>query len=256
MGHLSSRLAVTGAVHVWHGCAPAVLNPADLTVLDENELRRVHSRLASVRSFYAHPHAMLRRILADFYLGGRPEAIRFGRHLCVRCGDQAHGRPRVVAPATCLELSLSRSGPHWAVAITAAETIGLDLEAHRDLDAMALSDIALSERERARIRAVGPGDAERELFLRAWTRKEAVLKAVGVGVAENLRELEVRLGEAGPVRVGHTESAHRTDWCVEDLDLGPGLAAALAREAGHAGPIVLRAVEADGYGALSGRYVT
>lgn len=245
MNASSGRLAATGAVHIWYGRAPHIPDPADLALLDDEELRLVRGRRAAVRSHYAHAHAALRRVLADHYLGGPPEAIRFGRHPCPRCEDGRHGRPRVLSPATRLEFSLSRSGAHWALAVTAAGHVGLDIESRGDLDADALSGLVfsglvLTGGERDRIRAAGHGEERRELFLRAWTRKEAVLKAVGVGIATDLGRLDVHVAEEGPVRVEHTERDQRSHWLVDEPELAPGLVAALARRADRPGPVLVR----------------
>ncbi|MFF4119396.1 4'-phosphopantetheinyl transferase family protein [Streptomyces sp. NPDC001714] len=57
-------------------------------------------------------------------------------------------------------------------------------------------------RRRARPHAArGSARAAPELFCRAWTRKEAVLKVCGVGIVAELRDLETRPAEAGPVTV-------------------------------------------------------
>ncbi|UUU22848.1 4'-phosphopantetheinyl transferase family protein [Streptomyces sp. DSM 40750] len=241
MNDSRGRLAATGAVHVWHGRVPDECTPDDLALLDDEELRLVRGRRPPLQAHYAGAHAVLRRLLADHYLGGPPGAIRFGRHICPACGDRTHGRPRIVRPATSLEFSLSRSGPHWALAVTAGGNIGVDIESGHDFAPEGVSELALSDLELARLRALEHEDDRRQFFLRSWTRKEAVLKAVGIGIVTDLRALDVLPAEAGAVVVEHTGPGPRGRWLVEEVDLGPGLVAALARKAGRgSGPVVLR----------------
>ncbi|MFI6012817.1 4'-phosphopantetheinyl transferase family protein [Streptomyces sp. NPDC051243] len=243
MNHIRGRLAVTGAVHIWHGRVPDELDPGDLALLDDEELRLARGRRPPYQAHYAGVHALVRRLLADHYLGGPPGAIRFGRHSCPGCGDRSHGRPRITRPATGLEFSLSRSGPHWALAVTAAGSVGIDVESRRDFAAEGVSELALSHPELARMRALEREEDRREFFLRSWTRKEAVLKAVGIGIVTDLRGLDVLADDADSAVVGHAGPGPRDSWLVEEVDLGPDLVAALARGAGRdAGPVVLRAI--------------
>ncbi|KUN95453.1 4'-phosphopantetheinyl transferase family protein [Streptomyces caeruleatus] len=243
MNDTRGRLAVTGAVHIWHGRVRDELAPGDLALLDDEELRLARGRRPPHQAHYAGVHALLRRLLADHYLGGPPGAIRFGRHICPACGDRSHGRPRIARPATGLEFSLSRSGPHWALAVTAAGSVGIDLESRRDFAAEGVSELALSDPELARMRALEREDDRREFFLRSWTRKEAVLKAVGIGIVTDLRGLDVLPDDTGSALVEHAGPGSRDRWLVEEVDLGPDLVAALARGAGRgAGPVLLRAV--------------
>lgn len=250
MADSRGRLAATGAVHLWYGRVADPPEQADLLLLDEEEAHQVRSRAGAVRSHYVGAHAALRRILADHYLGGPPAAIRFGRHLCPRCGDTGHGRPRIVSPATGLEFSLSRSGPHWALAVGAGGMLGVDIESRDGPNLEDFVDLVLALPELDRVRAVEPTDDRRDLLLRAWTRKEAVLKAVGVGIVADLRQVYVRPAEAGPLFVEHAESGQRTRWLVEEPDLGPHLAVALARKAGSAGRVVVRAQTGEERGQL------
>jgi 4'-phosphopantetheinyl transferase len=243
MNHPRGRLASTNAVHIWHGRVPDELDPGDLALLDDEELRLARGRRPPYQAHYAGVHAVLRRLLSDHYLGGPPGAIRFGRHICPACGDRSHGRPRIARPATGLEFSLSRSGPYWALAVTAAGSVGVDLESRRDFAAESVSELALSDPELARMQALEREDDRREFFLRSWTRKEAVLKAVGIGIVTDLRGLDVLPAEAGSAVIEHTGPGPCGRWLVEEVDLGPGLVAALARGAGRAaGPVVLRAI--------------
>ncbi|MFC4497739.1 4'-phosphopantetheinyl transferase family protein [Streptomyces ovatisporus] len=248
------RFAATRAVHVWYGRGADELGKVDLTHLDDGELRLVRSRRPPLDAHYGSAHAAVRRVLADHYLGGPPSAITFGRHVCPRCGDPSHGRPRISSPVTGLEFSLSRTGPHWALAVTAGERVGIDIEcgAGRAVDGAA--EVALSDGELARLRAVEHAAGRREFFLRAWTRKEAVLKAAGTGIVAGMRALEVRPAQRGTVRVENAEAVRgdrpRT-WLVDELALGDGLFAALAREEGRCGPVVLRPVTRTENGAVA-----
>ena len=65
-------------------------------------------------------------------------------------------------------------------------------------------------------------------FLSFWTRKEALLKAAGVGLAVDPREIEMS-APGVPARVLHVpaEFGLASDWSVSDVEL-PGFAAAVA----------------------------
>ncbi|MCY0941348.1 amino acid adenylation domain-containing protein [Streptomyces antarcticus] len=251
MSHRIGRLGESGAVHIWHGRVTDVPDPADIDLLDDEELRVFRARLPPLDAHYAGAHAAVRRILADDYLGGSPAAIRFGRHACARCGDPTHGRPRIMAPATRLELNLSRSGPYWVCAVTAGGQVGVDIERHARLDVEGAAEFVLSDEELAGLRATGSEREREEVFLRAWTRKEAVLKAVGVGIFADLRHVDVAPLRSGPVRVEHDEPGLSGSWVIEDVPLGPGLSAAVAQPARRPGPVVLRGIKTTEKGAVA-----
>ncbi|MYX42880.1 4'-phosphopantetheinyl transferase superfamily protein [Streptomyces sp. SID89] len=234
------RFGRSNAVHVWHGRVPDVPDPADVAVLDAAELRTYRGRRPPFDGRYAGAHAAVRRVLADHYLGCPPDAIRFGRHTCPRCADGTHGRPRVVAPVTRLEFSLSRSGPYWLLSVTAGGRVGIDIEVHGGRDLGGMADVALSSDESAALEAVDDVSEREAFFLRAWTRKEAVLKAAGIGIVAELRSLDVFPQRNGPVSVACADPAVRGVWRVEDVPLGPGLSAAVARETGETGPVLIR----------------
>ncbi|MCA1271682.1 hypothetical protein ACIPQH_17815 [Streptomyces rubiginosohelvolus] len=81
----------------------------------------------------------------------RAAAVRFGRQVCPLYGSGARA-PLSRAPGAPLDFSLSRSGPHWLLAVTAGAKIGVDIE---PLDsAVGVADVALTEDERA---DAGPG---------------------------------------------------------------------------------------------------
>ncbi|MFF6995676.1 4'-phosphopantetheinyl transferase family protein [Streptomyces sp. NPDC008313] len=239
------ELLDTGAVHVWQGSSAGLLDPADAALLSDEELLVVRRRSQEAGTRYAGAHAALRRILAR-YLGTPPEAIRFGRRPCPRCEHPEHGRPRVSAPDTGLDFNLSRSGPHWIVAVTAGRQVGIDLEDARSLDVDGSAELMMSRAELRHLRGQSTEAGRTAAFFRCWTRKEAVVKASGVGILTDLRALDVQPAREGPVSVRHEEPTGPTDWIVQDVPAAPHLFAALAREAGSTGPVVVRHDDASG----------
>ncbi|MFE0805765.1 4'-phosphopantetheinyl transferase family protein [Streptomyces sp. NPDC058812] len=233
------RLRTQDAVHVWRGRAPDALLPEDTALLSAAELGIVRRRSPQAAVRYAGAHAALRRVLAR-YLGEPPERIRLGRQPCPRCRHPEHGRPRIDWPPSGLDFNLSRSGGHWLLAVVADHQVGADVEDGRTVDVQGSSAIVLTDDELAHMRAQPTEELRLAAFFHCWTRKEAVVKASGVGIVADLRTIEVRPADDGPVRVTHAEPNGPDTWTVQNLPVGPGLFAALAREAGSTGPVLLR----------------
>jgi 4'-phosphopantetheinyl transferase len=140
----------------------------------------------------------LREVLAA-YLESSPEAIR------IVAG--AHGKPELANDA--LRFNLSHSGELALVAVARDRNVGVDVEridARRDV--LALAERALGADGAAAVRAAPPADRV-AVFHRGWTRREAVAKCAGTGLATPPPD--------GPRQ-------------VIDLDVGDGYAAAVAVE--------------------------
>lgn len=75
-----------------------------------------------------------------------------------------------------------------------------------------------------------PPEAQGTAFFTCWTRKEAFLKAIGLGLSAALDGFEVTLG-ADPPRLISADSIEPGEWSLVDVS-EPGVAAALAVE-GH-----------------------
>jgi 4'-phosphopantetheinyl transferase len=89
-------------------------------------------------------------------------------------------RPEVVGSP--IEVSLARAGPVALVAISTEREVGVDVEEVRPAPPSAVLRHLLTDHESCALEAQPA--AERQLsFARAWVRKEAALKAVGVGLA-------------------------------------------------------------------------
>jgi phosphopantetheinyl transferase len=110
--------------------------------------------------------------------------------------------PRAVGDGRAFGLSFARTIGARACAVTPDGAVGVDIERmalYEELDAMIR--IALTDREAGNCPR---GDREERAlaFLMHWTAKEAVLKAVGVGLGREPRSVEVE------PRPGWTRARH------------------------------------------------
>lgn len=214
-------------VRVWRGRLADEPADEDLRLLSKEESVRYRSFHASVPAArYAGAHAALRRALASV-LGADPAAIEFGRDPCPVCGGRRHGRPVITFPETGLEFSLSHSGAAWLCAAADGTAVGADVERLRPQAPPGLHEAVLSAAERSYL-ASRPHETWPAEFARCWTRKEAVVKGSGVGVATDLRRVEVRPDRATAVVVHRGAEGGPDTWAVRDLPAGPGHRAALA----------------------------
>ena len=152
-----------------------------------------------------------------------------------------------VAPRAVPHFNLSHSHGLAALAICAEAELGLDIEAVRPLS----EDIAgrfFSPREVAAYRALPEAD-RLPGFYRCWTRKEAVLKSLGDGLARPLDSFDVTLGADGPARIERVQGepdAART-WALLAFVPAAGFEGAIALRA-HGLPIDLRRAPSPGDG--------
>lgn len=154
-----------------------------LDVLTDEERERVgrFMRAADAASFAAG-RALVRLALAQL-VGAAPRGLVFDTWC--EAHASAHGKPRLVEPAAELDFSLSRAGPRLLLAVSAVP-VGVDVE-RRDRDVEAgVARIAFADDERAELEHAGP-----DAFLACWTRKEAVLKALGHGLAVDPKSVSV-----------------------------------------------------------------
>lgn len=158
---------------------------ADESVLSPQERQRM-SRFNFERDAqrYGRARSELRRLLGQ-HLGLRPESIRFR--------EGAHGKPHLDLERHAVPFSVSHSQGLAVVAIGERLPVGVDIEAVRGDDPVALEGLARS--------VLTPGemsnwlvlehDARRRAFYDLWSAKEACLKSVGCGLYSEPRGLEV-----------------------------------------------------------------
>lgn len=213
--------------HVWTVPLPPSVSESDLALLDDAERTRADRyRRAQDRASFVGGRAALRRVLAE-HLGVGATTIVWGRTPCPGCGSDLHGPPRVVSPPMPAAFSFSRSGRRALVAVSASGPVGADIETVRPLDVLATAGQCLSPTEAAYVLGLAPGE-RLNAFHRAWVRKEAVTKAVGVGIAMDLRTVEVGPDRLGTVSVRCGTGTGPSSWTVTDVGVGAGAVAALA----------------------------
>ena len=92
----------------------------------------------------------------------------------------AHGKPRLAGAGAAWDFNLSHAGNYAVAALARGVQVGVDLESlARPADIELLGRRVFSEGERELVRAGG-----REMFFDLWSRKEALLKALGCGWAD------------------------------------------------------------------------
>ncbi|MFF7504537.1 4'-phosphopantetheinyl transferase family protein [Streptomyces lavendulae] len=238
LAYANAETRLLGRTHVWWWDLPAHAVPADVALLGPAELDRLRRyRKPADAAAYAATRAGARRALGSV-LGIPAHEITLGRAACPGCGDPHHGPPRLERPGLPVAISISRTASRGVIAVRSDTAVGVDIEALRTIGDPSndhLAQMALTPAEREALLDTPPGPRRDGLFLRCWTRKEAVLKAVGLGlVGTELNRLETHPRTSGPVVVEHTQDGPTTRWSVEDLDLGDRYAAAVARPHGPA----------------------
>ena len=156
---------------------------------------------------YLSAHGALRLILADA-LECNPHALRFG--------ERAKGKPYLEGAP--LEFNLSHSGNVALVAVSWVRQVGVDVEQLRplpDLDSLAAR--VCNEGERTSIMGLAQADRERAFFA-LWTRKEALAKASGEGIAAVFRN------------DGDAPAAMDNGWTLVEVNDLPGYTACVAAE--------------------------
>lgn len=173
-----------GEVHVWR--VELGEDAADPSLLDADERARAQRfAYADDRRRFIAAHAWVRRILGA-YLDMPPRAIEFG--------VGPHGKPVLLsAPGAGLRFNLSHSKDMALLGVAAGIEIGVDIEALRDdLPGPELAAGVLSAAELAELEDCAQADHARA-FVGCWTRKEACLKALGVGLKLQPRTLDIGL---------------------------------------------------------------
>jgi 4'-phosphopantetheinyl transferase len=193
------------------------------------------------RERYIIRRALLRMILGH-YLALRPEEVLFRYN--------QYGKPMLDNKDLFFNLSSSFDCTIYAVAH--GRQVGVDIEKIR----------AFSEMKSVAKRSFSPAEfkfycsrmkaATQKVFFKYWTRKEALIKAIGSGLSIPLDTFDVS-GDAGeairPVEI-ELSKGNQSHWMIFDLDHRPGFASAAAIEGSIAPAFCVRTFNLSCKGSL------
>jgi 4'-phosphopantetheinyl transferase len=213
---------VEGDVHVF--CASLDVTPGRLEELvqalsDDEWQRAARFRLQRDRQRFLAGRGTLREVLGTL-LKVKPASLVFSY------GE--FGKPQIAVPVAAHSLRFSVAHSEAvALCATSKQELGVDLERIRAMDdAEQIASRFFSPREERSLLAL-PAEQRLEAFFNCWTRKEAYLKAAGLGLSDCLDQIEVSLvpGEvAEPLRVPNDSRR----WFLHSLFPPTGFVAALA----------------------------
>ncbi len=169
------------SVHVWRMDLAEENDGACLDAVERDRAARfVHT---DDRRRFVAAHAGMRRILGA-YLGVAPSAVDLVA--------DANGKPALAAPGT-LQFNLSHSKDLALLAVSTHAPVGVDIECVRpDLGEHDLARGVLSGAEFDAFKRVAP-EQKAQAFVGCWTRKEALLKALGCGLRVDPGQVDVGL---------------------------------------------------------------
>jgi 4'-phosphopantetheinyl transferase len=233
-------------VHVWRLQLDAdhAVGTALARVLSEEEkskARRIH--LPQQQAQYVQAHGTLRVLLAA-YMGCDAGELHFSKG--------AHGKPalRTSHGTPALHFNLSHSRDCALLAVAARREVGVDVEYVRpETPVMKMARRFYTQGEYINLEAM-PDVLRRQAFFLGWTRKEAIVKAMGRGIVRALDKVEVSMNpHQPPAWLASFDDSDLVRWDVRDLPPIPGYAAAIVA-AGNDWSLQCRQWTDDLYGQL------
>jgi 4'-phosphopantetheinyl transferase len=199
--------------HIWRIALRArdSAGEVDAIALDPTERDRAQAFKFDIdRRRFIRCHSAVRSILGQ-YCKLPPAEVRFN--------IDSQGKPGLPAEYE-FAFNLSHSEDMALLGIVDQRLdIGVDIEKLRNLDDLdRLAGRVCTPAEQERLRQLPTAADRGRLFLEIWTRKEAYVKALGVGLLTELNRIDV-----GARRVG--------SMCIEPLQTASGSIAALALSA-------------------------
>ncbi len=193
------------SVHLWFGQLQKITLPASpLSYLHEHQLQEVRSiRNPERKEIVLRIHACVNAILS-FYTG-----LAACQHVFKK---NASGKPFLKEPDN-LHFNLSHSSDAFLLAL-ARHPVGVDMERtdRKIPELMAIIRRYYSAEEQ---KIVSMSSRPETDFLKIWTRKEAIIKAVGTGLHENLNQINTQTDGAAETDINkgwHVYSGQMEDY--------------------------------------------
>ena len=206
-------------LHVWRAClnpSPAIHEQFKRTLNPDEVARSEKFSVPHARERYVAARGILRQLLGG-YLDLEPAKVEFVY------GPQ--GKPRLSrAHDSDIFFNVSHSQTLGLFAFAKGQEVGVDVEEVRtDFKGMEIANRFFSDEEAAALSNLPPKLAE-EGFFNCWTKKEAYVKAVGVGMGISLRSFTVHIDKDFQLVRGQDE----TRWSCFGLRPAAGYIGAVA----------------------------
>ncbi|NNE47354.1 MAG: 4'-phosphopantetheinyl transferase superfamily protein [Rhodothermales bacterium] len=225
-GGIMPAFPADGDVHLWR----ASLDPGQIaisrfqSVLQDDELERAaRFRFDVHRNRYIASRGILRILLSGYLdLEAREIAIVL----------TSHGKPELQRGQSDLRFNLSHAGDMGVFAFAAGRRVGVDVEeTARDVSFRQLASRYFSPDEQAVLANSSDADI-RNVFYACWTRKEAYIKALGLGVTHGLDNFTVAIApDAKPAIIQSKVDADAPErWGMRAFVPADGFAGALVAE--------------------------
>lgn len=173
-------------------------------------------QLTFTRRFYL-------RLLLGAYLGLAGKEIRIIRNRKGKpvLDPQVHGRD--------LHFSIAKSGRGFLVGVSSSFYLGVDVEPvdRRAHNALGVAKRYFSAEEAAALEATEP-DRLNAAFLRTWSCKEAVVKSLGLGIANQLCRFTVDTNPSHPAAITDIEGDDPSGWWLQLIRPTDGYLGAIA----------------------------
>jgi 4'-phosphopantetheinyl transferase len=216
----------TGEVHVWRVELeqPEHLLAKFRRTLEEHEIHRASRfHFEKHRRHFIAGRGVLRQLLSR-YLDTKPEVLKLSYG--------AYGKPSLSGEHEDSSLRFNMSHSHEVALFAFAKNceIGVDVEHVRtDFASEEIARRFFSRREVEMFNAV-PEHQQVTAFFKCWTRKEAFIKVIGLGLSQPLDKFDVTLVPEEAAALLWVSGDDASRWSMYDLEVGGDYAGALAVE--------------------------
>ena len=221
-------LPVEGEVHLWWSSLAESQGgyagfSTFLSELERERIGRLRSSVARRRALASR--GLLRSLLAR-YTRSSPDAPQFTANKA--------GKPELVEPATDLQFNVSHSEDLWVCAVTRGQAVGVDVECVRPIQPLHILPFLAPQERASWKRLIRSMSKTRQAgaLLSLWTRKEAYMKARGLGADLPLDAFAVSVSPDLPPRLvsDRRDPQAPQRWILIDLGGFPRARVALAVE--------------------------
>ena len=190
---LSNLTLELNHVHIWQAdlnLSNLILQRLEKLLSPDEQQRAQRFKFEKDRHSFIAARGILRTILSR-YLNLTPEIIQFNY--------SPKGKPFLTHVNPVINFNLSHSNGKAVYAIALNQTLGIDLEAIRSIEALSLAKRFFCESEYHWLTSLSPHQ-QNTAFFQLWTCKEAYLKATGEGLV-GLQDVEIALPFSSPIQL-------------------------------------------------------